>query len=135
MKLGQIIRLTVLTLALALNFSLVQPAQALFTNTAPLNVARIGHTATLLNNGRVLVTGGRGTNYNSIALAELYDPLAGTWTPTGATATPRKSHAATLHPNGKVLVTGGSDGTNALLTAEIFDAGTGTWTPTGSMTQ
>lgn len=45
-----------------------------FTITASLNVARYNHTATLLQNGQVLVVGGLGVNgaYASLASAELY---------------------------------------------------------------
>jgi hypothetical protein len=44
-----------------------------FVPTASMNIRRTGATATLLNDGDVLVAGG-GT-----ASAELYDPGTGTW--------------------------------------------------------
>ena len=51
--------------------------------TGSLNIPRYGHTATLLPNGKVLVTGGRGYNYEALNSAELYDPATGTWSITG----------------------------------------------------
>src|SRR5207248_10518954 len=41
---------------------------------APLAVARSGHTATALNNGKVLLVGGKGASGSPLASAELYDP-------------------------------------------------------------
>ena len=102
-----------------------------FTGTGPLTTARDYHTATLLSDGRVLVSGG----YNGTAplnSAELYDPATGAWTPTGPLVTQREYHTATLLPNGRVLVSGGYGGTSAgiLASAELYDPATGTWTAT-----
>src|SRR5207249_3736255 len=82
--------------------------------TGNLNFARSSHTATLLSNGNVLVTGGYTnpcgffgcTDLNS---AELYDPITGTWSVTATFKTARTAYSATLLPNGKVLVSGGAD--------------------------
>src|SRR6266536_93044 len=63
--------------------------------THSLNTARAGHTATLLQNGMVLVAGG-----SAFASAELYDPASGTWTATGSLNTARDSHTATLLQDG-----------------------------------
>jgi Galactose oxidase, central domain len=54
-----------------------------WTPTGSLNIARVYHTATVLPNGKVLVTGGRGYNYEALNSAELYDPATGTWSITG----------------------------------------------------
>jgi len=94
--------------AVALMVSTAVPALAgssgTWTSTANLNVARTGHTATLLPNGEVLVAGGEDVNGNILASAELYSPTTGRWTITGSMATPRVSHAATLLQNGEVPV-------------------------------
>ena len=58
---------------------LYNPATGTFTVTGNLNTARLYASATLLNNGTVLLAGGDGqTNPNStpITSAELYDPTA-----------------------------------------------------------
>src|SRR5436190_7951827 len=81
-------------------------SSVIFEETGRLAVARVYHTATLLPNGKVLVTGGYDGN-NAFATAELYDPATGTWTPTGSLTVARFRHKATLLPNGQVLVSGG----------------------------
>jgi len=106
---------------------LFDPASGTFSPTGSMGTARAAHAATLLTNGKVLVTGGG--NGNPIATAELYDPISGTFSPTGDMATARESHSATLLKTGKVLITGGT----TVLTAEIFDPATGSFTATGSM--
>ncbi|PYI69212.1 MAG: hypothetical protein DMF07_00060, partial [Verrucomicrobia bacterium] len=89
---------------------LYDPASGTWTATGSLNRARNMHTATLLQNGIVLVAGGVDSNIIISATAELYDPASGTWTFTGSLNTARAGHTATLLQNGKfVLVAGGED--------------------------
>ena len=97
-----------------------------FATTGKMSVARVFHTATLLNNGKVLVTGGHD------ASAELYDPASGTFAVTGSMSVGRNSHTATLLASGKVLIAGGQ-GVGVLATAELYDPTSGTFTATGSM--
>uniref|UniRef100_UPI00389AA24F kelch repeat-containing protein n=1 Tax=Pyxidicoccus xibeiensis TaxID=2906759 RepID=UPI00389AA24F len=74
----------------------------------PMVVNRTLFTATLLDNGKVLVSGGwRAGTY--LTSAEVYDPASGTWSSTAPMASARRQHTATLLPNGKVLVEGGGD--------------------------
>src|SRR5947209_14640774 len=85
---------------------LYYPTTTVWSVTGSMNAARFYHTATLLQNGKVLVAGGfDGSRY--ISSAELYDPASARWTRTGALSTSRGVHTATLLPNGKVLVAGG----------------------------
>ena len=102
--------------------------------THSLNTARSGHTATLLQNGMVLVAGGFDINGNRSKSAELYDPASGTWTTTGSLNTARANHTMTLLQNGMVLVAGGVDRRGTVLaSAELYDPASGTWTATGSL--
>jgi hypothetical protein len=99
--------------------------------TDSMSTARDAHTATLLPDGRVFVTGGR--DGGSIwAGAEIYDPALGTWSSGASMSAARSFHTATLLPNGRVLVTGGSGG-SILASAEIYTLATDTWSPTASM--
>lgn len=96
-----------------------------------------GFSATLLANGKVLVTGGTGDNVNiidSMAGAELYNPITHLWSATGSLAVARTYHTATLLANGKMLVAGGQ-GSNgsALASAELYDPATNTWSAAGSL--
>jgi len=113
---------------------LYRPGIGRWQRIANMNHRHNGHTGTLLQNGKVLVTGG--TPGGS---AELYDPTTRTWTDTDSLGTTRWYHTATLLPNGQVLVAGGMTavfrGPNeTVATAELYDPATGVWTPTGSMT-
>jgi hypothetical protein len=119
------------------------------TPIEPPAVARFGHTATLLPDGRVLVVGGtkdRGLPFiapDAFDSAEIYDPGTGTWSPTGALIQGRMNHTATLLHDGRVLVTGGevpvvaaadgSTSSEAIDSAEVYDPVTGRFTPTGPM--
>ena len=103
-----------------------------------LVTARSNETATLLSDGRVLVTGGAGTYGGSVlSSAELYSPVTGTFTATDSLHQGVFYHTATLLPSGKVLVAGGqlsymsADGTAQ---AEVYDPGTGFFTPTAGLT-
>lgn len=95
--------------------------------------SRAAHTATLLNDGKVLIVGGFSGNENGMASTEIFDSAAKTFTSGGNMSVNRASHSATLLTDGKVLIAGGFNG-NYLDSAEIYDAKTGRFTPTGKMT-
>ena len=69
-------------------------------------------TATLLENGEVLVAGGFASCDDDFCVdlksAELYDPVTGRWLHTAAMKVAREQQTATMLPNGDVLVAGGS---------------------------
>ena len=90
---------------------LYNPASELLNPTGSLGTARWLHTATLLNNGKVLIVGGFVSKYDGTTAAELYDPATGLFTPTsGPLHYPRGGHTATLLPSGDVLIVGGYSG-------------------------
>jgi Big-like domain-containing protein/galactose oxidase-like protein len=103
-----------------------------FVLTGSLNTARQQHTATLLNNGMVLIAGGTGSSA-FLASAELYNPGTGTFTLTGSLNTARFAHTATLLNNGMVLIAGGLVSTGSSTSAELYNPTTGIFTPTGSL--
>jgi hypothetical protein len=121
------------TLGLVASTALSAPA-ASFNKTGSMNAARQYHTATLLANGEVLVTGGDNYTDGFLASAELYNPATGKWTFTGRMAVARVSHDAVLLQNGQVLVAGGYNASPGYLaSAELYNPATATWTATGSM--
>jgi N-acetylneuraminic acid mutarotase len=113
---------------------LYDPATGTWITTGNLGMARSGHTANLLSNGKVLIVGGTADT------AELYDPATGTWSRTGKLNINYFliHHTATLLPTGKVLLAGGllcggmfcAGGTDM---AELYDPATGTWSSTGNL--
>lgn len=126
------------TASLVPTAELFNPTNSTWTTTGSLNFLRFFHTATLLANGKVLVTGGMNADtYPPTILnsSELYDPATGLWTTTGPLHEARYNHTATLLPSGKVLVVGGQVTNTFLVTAsaELYDPVAGTWTATGSM--
>lgn len=109
-----------------------------FTTTGSMNVARMWDTATLLQNGLVLITGGCATcegDATAFASAELYNPATGTFALTGSMNVARYLHTATLLPSGLVLIAGGetAGGGVGSTSAELYNPATGTFTSTGSM--
>lgn len=99
-----------------------------------MSVARDEHTATLLNDGRVLVAGGRiGSEF--LDTAELYEPASGQWMPAGSLRSARASHTATLLPDGRVILLGGLAtgccGEQAVASAEVFNPEDGSWKEMG----
>jgi N-acetylneuraminic acid mutarotase len=126
---------TVLTSA-----EIYDPDTGTWSASGNLNLPRRDHLATLLTDGRVLVTGGSdigSLNFGgALNTAELYDPATGAWKPTGTMNSPRILHTATLLPGGGVLVVGGfNSGVSSpfLRSAELYDPATGSWTPTDEL--
>jgi N-acetylneuraminic acid mutarotase len=115
------------------------PSTATWSATGSLTTGRFDHTATLLNDGRVLITGGLTPVNVTTNTCEIWDPATGIFTvvaPMILNAAGRRSHTATLLPDGKVLVTGGRDSalpTNFIASAEVYDPALNTWSaPTGT---
>lgn len=118
-----------------------------FTNTGNDTATRFFHRASLLPDGRAMVTGGMylqlvPPSLISLASASFYDPstevFSATFLPAGGgpattplMATARSSHTQTTLPDGRVLITGGltaATGTNPgtpTASVEIFNPITG----------
>jgi N-acetylneuraminic acid mutarotase len=112
---------------------LFDPATNNWAYVGSLSTARFEHTATLLNDGRVLVVGGSNSTTAALASTEIYDPAIQTWNPGPSLATPRALHTATLLSDGRVLVAGGVNSLGAVGTAEIYDPVANTWASAGTM--
>jgi hypothetical protein len=96
--------------------------------------ARFAHTATLLQDGRVLIAGCMERNGVWLDSAEVWDPATEKFTGLGRMSARRAGATSTLLPDGRVLIAGGSNGPDAsLATAEIFDPRTLSFTRTGDM--
>lgn len=109
--------------------ALIEPSEGFATM---MSTPRYRHTATLLSNGKVLVTGGCSSpncsdaQKDPLSSAEIYDPASATWSPTQPLQAGRQHHAAVLLRDGRVLVAG-------YPTSQLYDPGSGTWSPGASM--
>ena len=118
---------------------LYDPAANAFVHSNDLGEARANHTAALLGDGSVLVTGGAGGPASdvSVATAELFDPRQGSWSRVAPMAESRTGHTATVLADGKVLVAGGESVSRgqrrSLTSAEVYDPAERTWRSAGQM--
>jgi N-acetylneuraminic acid mutarotase len=130
------------------------PATNIWSSVAPMHQVRAQETATVLEDGDVLVTGGvnqiqtGGFGHDAVAGVELYDPQTNTWSVLAPMNVERAGHSANLLPDGDVLVAGGSDcgGGEGCLgyggsgdccgasSAEVYEPTTNTWTFTTAVT-
>ena len=116
---------------------LYAPTTGAWTLSGNMTLTRAGHTATLLDDGAVLVVGGVGASFvTPRSSTEVYDVSMDSWSKTGNMEAPRLWHAATLLEDGRVLVAGGllvGRGFGPDASAAVYDPATGTWSSTGSM--
>ncbi len=113
--------------------SVFDPLTNAWTPVQNLNRKRRSHTATLLPDGRVLVSGGTTGGKNDgvdggtqLATSEIFDPTTGTWEllPNNLN-TARSFHTAHTMPNGAIVLFGGLDATgSASRQVEAFYQGT-----------
>jgi hypothetical protein len=92
------------------NAQLYNPSTGTYSSTGSMNEGRGYHTATKLNNGKVLIVGGASNNsgvYIMLSSAELYDPVTKIFTSLPSLPTRMYHHTATLLDNGLVFITGG----------------------------
>jgi Kelch motif len=117
------------------------PSTGSFTATGNLMVPRERHTATLLSDGTVLVTGGlydvvrQPLAYQSSG--EIYDPTTGAFTMVAEMTDARYAHSASLLVDGRVLIAGGTNSyppTGALNYVEIYDPNAQAFTAGPNMT-
>lgn len=117
---------------------LYDPASGRFSLTGSMVTGRELHSATLMNNGKVLIAGGEDAKGYALTRAEIYDPALGSFIPTASMSVGRYGQTATALADGQVLIAGGErideDGFDiALSSAELYNPATGRFHPTGSM--
>src|SRR5205807_2937916 len=100
--------------------------------TSSMSTSRIVHTATLLSDGRVLVTGGYDSS-SYLASAEIYNPATNNWSSARSMSSARGYHTATLLSDSRVLVTGGYDGSSFWASWGIYISATASWSSARSM--
>lgn len=111
-----------------------QPSNPSGILIGPMTTVRYKATATLLQDGTVLIAGGDTGNNAGLTSAEIYDPIKGTFTATGSMNKPRTLHTATLLPDGTVLIAGGQGNNTTWNSAEIYHPSSKTFTLVGNMT-
>lgn len=105
-----------------------------FSPVGNMTVGRGYHTATLLPDGKVLITGGTaysgGYSTGDARTAEVFNPATGSFAQVGDMSIARSAHTATLLPSGKVLVVGGP--VNGATVADLYDPSTASFSPTAT---
>jgi hypothetical protein len=103
--------------------------------TGSLNTERRLSTINILQNGKVLVTGGDDMAGNALASCEIYDPATATWSYVASMNNPRDRHTSNELPDGRIVIIGGNTNNvyqNAVTASvEIYDPLTDTWVEDG----
>ncbi len=115
------------------------PASGTWSSAASMGTPRLGHTATRLPDGRVLVAGGsRFRDIHALGeldSAEIYDAASDDWVFASSMSVARAFHGAAALENGAVLIAGGVDETSSVLrSTELFDPEEERWVSVGLMT-
>ena len=95
---------------------------------APMHKERVNHTATLLNDGNVLVVGGGKEDGPYLKTVELYDPRRDIWISLEPMSVGRAMHTATKLLDGRILIVGGR---GKKTSTEIYDPINKKWSGSG----
>ena len=115
---------------------LFDPSTGQWVDVPSLPVARMNHTATLLDSGAVLVAGGYSAIENAaLCSAFVFDPQRRNWKEVEALPAPRMQQTATLLKDGRVLLAGGAGEPfgAALRSGVLYDPNDGTWQATAEL--
>lgn len=106
------------------NFIRVTPTGELGAACAEQQTARAAHTASLLDDGRVLISGGY-DDKGPLSTSEIYVPRDGQFVAGPAMRVARSGHTSTTLIGGRVIVAGGLDaGGKPAGSLEVFDGST-----------
>jgi len=104
------------------------PKTGKWIEVAPMHEERVNHTATLLNDGNVLVVGGGKEDGPYSKTVELYDPRRDVWFQLDPISVGRALHTATKLMDGRILIVGGR---GKKTSTEIYDPRNKTWMNSG----
>lgn len=101
------------------------------TNTGSLNIPRLQHESEVLNNGNVIVMGGKngGVPHTVISSVEIYNTNTAQWNLLGSMNKARAHFATVKLKDGNIMAIGG----NTSSSCEVYDVNTNTWTFIDSM--
>ena len=102
-----------------------------WVQAGPMTSARSGACSVLLDDSRIVVTGGTEPNA-TLNTAEVFQS-DGTFAPVAPMTSPRSNHTCSRLADGTVLATGGQNDSGPLSSAEIYDPSTNTWSPLPGM--
>jgi hypothetical protein len=111
---------------------LFDPIRGTFVSVSSPAVARAGHTATALPDGRILLVGGW-TSGGRTAAVEIFDPSSSSFLRVADLSAPRAGHTATALGEGRVLIAGGETEKGPATQSEIFDPRTGRFLPAAKL--
>ena len=119
------------------NLERYDPVLDAWTTLAPMNAARAGAAAAVIDDGIFVIGGRQSTNGPCsgglyLQTVEKYDIDTNTWSPVAQLPTPRSDLAAVAH-GGKIFVFGGCNSTGVTGEVDMYDPQTNTWTTTGLM--
>src|ERR1044071_441575 len=133
-KLNRLVSGTIFAIiAVFANIAYAVPSFAQIVGTAQLNIERRGHTATLLDDGKVLIVGGDNQS-GMISQAEIFDPTSPSISLSAASIVARTDHTATKLSDGRVIVIGGQGQNGSLTSSEIYDPIAASFTSGPSLT-
>jgi N-acetylneuraminic acid mutarotase len=112
------------------------PVAGSWQSAGAMSVPRATHSAALLPNGRVLVTGGW-SDGNEFGLASTEEYLPGTgWQKASDMPDAHAQARLVTLPDGRLLEVGGVDSANnTTAKTDLYDPDSGTWQPTGGLLQ
>jgi RHS repeat-associated protein len=90
-----------------------------------LLVPRVGHSATVLPSGDVLIAGGIDASGQPVPVVERLDPRTWQSTVISLPWTPRAEHSATVLPDGRVVFLGGTAYGSSVTTVDVWNSLTG----------